>query len=95
MIRAFFAYGTPFIYLSSNTSVNASVNMVPFLCTSSGRKSLNAYERAHDKKKKPTKWHVRPAKTQISLGTQSDKSLAVHSMGSYGPKLSSCGQQRL
>ena len=37
---------------------------------------------------KPTKW-LRPAKTQISLG------IAVGSMGSRGPKLSSCGQRRL
>ena len=37
---------------------------------------------------KPTKWHVRPAKTQIRV-------FAVRSMGSLVPKVSSCGQRRL
>ena len=45
---------------------------------------------------KPTKWSVRPAKTQISLRICPVWSVfAVHSMGSWGPKVSSCGQQRL
>ena len=45
---------------------------------------------------KPTKWHVGPAKTQISLGICPVWSVfAVHSMGSYGPKLSSCRQRKL
>ena len=38
---------------------------------------------------KPTKWHVHPEKTQISLGIQSDKSLHC------APNVSSCGQWRL
>ena len=45
---------------------------------------------------KPTKWHVRPAKTQISLGIRPVWSVfAVHSMGSWGPYASLCGQRRL
>ena len=48
---------------------------------------------------KPTKWPVRPAKTQISLGICHLPSLirvfAVHSMDSKGPKVSSCIQRRL
>ena len=40
---------------------------------------------------KPTKWPVRSAKSQISLGIWS----AVHSMGSWGSNVSSCGQWRL
>ena len=38
---------------------------------------------------KPIMWPVRPAKTQISLG------IAVCSVGSWGPNVSSCGQRRL
>ena len=55
---------------------------------------------------KPTKWHVRPAKTQISLDIRPVWSVfdvpghlpslirvfAVRSVGSLGRKLSSCGQ---
>ena len=45
---------------------------------------------------KPTKWHVRPAKTQISLGICPVWSVfAERSMGSWGPTLSSWGQRRL
>ena len=45
---------------------------------------------------KPTKWHVHPAKTQISLGIRPVWSVfSVCSTGSLGPKLSSCGQRRL
>ena len=45
---------------------------------------------------KPTKWHVRPAKTRISLGIHPIWSVfAVRSMFSYGSKLSSCGQRIL
>ena len=45
---------------------------------------------------RPTKWHVRPAKTQISLGICPVWSVfTVRLMGSYGPKLSSCRQRRL
>ena len=45
---------------------------------------------------KPTKWPVCPAKTQISLGLRHVKSvMAVRSMGSWGPKVSWCGQRRL
>ena len=44
---------------------------------------------------KPTKWHVRPAKTQISLGIRPVWSVfPVCSVGSLGPKRSG-GQQRL
>ena len=39
---------------------------------------------------KPTKWHVRPAKTQINLGWV----FALRSMGSLGPKPSLSGQRR-
>ena len=42
---------------------------------------------------KPTKWHMRPAKTQISLGicpVWSESSLCTQCI----PKLSSCGQRR-
>ena len=41
---------------------------------------------------KTNKVSVRPAKAQISL---SIRVFAVRSVGSYGPKLSSCGQRRL
>ena len=45
---------------------------------------------------KPTKWHERHAKTQITLGIRPVLSVfAVCSMDSLGPKLPSCGQQRL
>ena len=45
---------------------------------------------------KPTKWCVRPAKTQISLGIFPVWTVfAVRSMGSWGPNVSSCGQRRL
>ena len=45
---------------------------------------------------KPTKWPLRPAKTQISLGICPVWSVfAVRSMGSWGPNGSSCGQRRL
>ena len=45
---------------------------------------------------KPTKWYVRPAKTGISLGVcQIWSVFTVHSMGSWGPTVSSGGQQRL
>ena len=45
---------------------------------------------------KTNKVNVRPAKTQISLGIQPIWSVfAVRSMGSQGPKLSSCEQRRL
>ena len=45
---------------------------------------------------KPTKWHVRPAKTQIRLGIHRDWSVLVKCFVGYsGPKLSSCGQWRL
>ena len=55
--------------------------------------SHKQYELAHDKTNKMT---LRPAKTQISLGIcQVWSVFAVHSMGSQGPKLSSCGQRRL
>ena len=44
----------------------------------------------------PTKWSVRPAQIQISLGIPPVWSVfAVHSMGSWGPNVSSCGQRRL
>ena len=43
---------------------------------------------------KPTKWPVCPAKTQISLGIRPVRSVfTVHSTGSYGPKVSWCGQR--
>ena len=45
---------------------------------------------------KPTRWHVRPAKTQIRLGIYRDWSvLVMRFVGYSGPKLSSCGQWRL
>ena len=45
---------------------------------------------------KTDKVTVRPAKTQISLGIRPVWSVfAVRSVGSLGPKLSSCGQRRL
>ena len=46
---------------------------------------------------KPTKRSVHPAKTQISLGICPVWSsvFAVRSMGSWGSKVSSCGQWRL
>ena len=51
-------------------------------------------EPPHDKT--VTEWHVHPAKTQINLGIGSVWSVfAVHSMGSLGPKLSSCRLIRL
>ena len=47
----------------------------------------------HDKTNKMT---VRPAKTQMSLGIRPIWSVfSVRSMGSYGPKPSSCEQRRL
>ena len=50
-------------------------------------------ELRHDKTNKMT---VRPEKTRISLGGSSlIRVFAVHSMCSYRPKLSSCGQWRL
>ena len=36
---------------------------------------------------KPTKWHVRPAKTQIRLGFQSDQSLRCPHEETLGPQL--------
>ena len=45
---------------------------------------------------KPTRWHVRPAKTQIRLGIHRVWSvLVVCFVGYSGPKLYSCGQWRL
>ena len=45
---------------------------------------------------KTNKMTVRPAKTQISLGIPQVWSVfTVHLMGSWGPNVSSCGQQRL
>ena len=45
---------------------------------------------------KPTKWPVRPAKTQFRLGMPSlTRVFAVRSKGSCGPNVSSCGQRRL
>ena len=45
---------------------------------------------------KPTKWRMPPAKTQISLGIRPVWSVfAVHSMDSWRPSVSSCGQRRL
>ena len=43
---------------------------------------------------KPTKCHMHPAKTQISLGIRPVWSV-VRWIGSLGTKLSSCGQRRL
>ena len=52
-----------------------------------------AYEPWHDK---TNKMSVRPVKTQISLDIRPVWSeFAVHSVGSSGPKVSSCRQQRL
>ena len=46
--------------------------------------------------RKPTKWHVRPEKTQISLGIRPVWSVfTVCSIGSLGPNVSSRGQRRL
>ena len=46
--------------------------------------------------KKPTRWHVRPAKTQIRLGIHRVWSvLVVCFVGYSGPKLYSCGQTDL
>ena len=54
---------------------------------------LSQYEPPHDETNKMT---VRPAKTRISLVIRPVWSVfAVGSMGSLGPKLSSCGQRRL
>ena len=51
------------------------------------------FEPRHDKTNKVS---VCPAKTQISLGIRPVWSVfAVRSMGSQGPKLSSCAQRRL
>ena len=44
---------------------------------------------------KPKKMTVRPAKTQINLVIRTVWVFAVRSMGSQGPKLSSCGQRTL
>ena len=45
---------------------------------------------------KPIQWHVRLAKTQISLGIRPIWSVfTVCSVGSEGPNISSCGQLRL
>ena len=46
---------------------------------------------------KPTKWHVRPAKPQISLDIRQAvlSVFAVRSMASWGPNVSSCGQRWL
>ena len=57
--------------------------------------TLAQYGPPHDKTNKMT---VRPAKTQISPGIHPPSLIrvfAVRSVGSYGPKLSSCGQRRL
>ena len=52
-----------------------------------------SYEPQHNK---TNKMNVRPAKIQISLGIRPVWSVfAVHSVGSWGPKASSSGQQRL
>ena len=45
---------------------------------------------------KPTKWHMRPAKTQPGAGIRAVWSIfAVRPMESLGPKVSSCRQWRL
>ena len=55
----------------------------------------STFEPRHEKKKRK-KMSVRPAKTQISLGIRPVWSVfAVRSVGSYGPRVSSCGQRRL
>ena len=58
------------------------------------RDNIHKNHMSHDMTK-PTKWHVRPAKTQISLGIHPVWSVfAVCSMGIEGPQLSSCRQWR-
>ena len=62
-------------------------------CASGPGRLVSKHELWHDE---TNKMSVCPAKTQISLGICPVWSVfAVPLMGSYGPKLSSCGQRRL
>ena len=66
-----------------------------FLCYF-GHESSSLFHQMSRYVTKPTKWHMHPVKTQISLGICPVWSVfAVCSMDNLGPKLSSCGQWRL
>ena len=81
-------------YVSKSEIDNISLLIIP-LGTAENADTLfmSTSEPPHDKTNKMT---VRPAKTQISLGIRSVWSVfAVRSVGSWGPNVSSCGQQRL
>ena len=64
--------------------------------TIGSRAELNLQKKLSHLMTKPTKWSVRPAKTQISLGIHPVWSVfAVRCKDSQVPKASSCGQQML